>query len=202
MWSVAHAHDVDIDEILKANPQLNINTIKPGDRVFLPKVDQIRKVPKKKLDTEQWISTKPAVASKSNRKKKEKPIRQKVDDDKIYNFQWPYKGSVISTFGMRNQKMHNGIDIQIPRDQSIRASYDGKVVYAGDDIEGYDRIVIVLHDNHFFTIYAYLGDILVQKNQMIKAGEAIAKPQNISPSYFHFEIRYIKTALDPQRYLK
>ena len=198
LWRVAHAHDVDIDEIMRANPQLNTTSMKPGDKIFLPRIEQIRKVPKKKLNTDQWLPKK----SKSSDRKKEKTVRQKVDDSGLYRFQWPYRGPIISTFGMRSQKMHNGIDIQIPSSQTIKASYAGKVVYVGEDIEGYDRIVILLHDNHFFTIYAYLGEILAQKDQIIKAGDAIAKPRPTSPSYFHFEIRYAKTALDPQRYLK
>jgi murein DD-endopeptidase MepM/ murein hydrolase activator NlpD len=195
LWKVAHAHDVDIDEIMRANPQLDTSHLKTGDKVFLPRISEIKTAPKQKLNTDQWIP-------KKQKPSKEKVVRQKVDDSQIFKFQWPYKGPVISTFGMRNEKMHNGIDIQIPSDQAIRASFDGKVVYAGDQIEGYDRVVILLHDNHFFTIYAYLGEILVRKDQIVKTGTPIGKPRVSSPSYLHFEIRYAKTALDPERYLK
>ncbi len=199
LWRVAHTHDVDIEEIQKANPQLNLDALKTGDRVFLPQVSQIRKVPKRKLNTEQWIPKQ--TAKKKPESKKEKALRQKVDDSILRQFKWPYRGPVISTFGMRNQKMHNGIDIQIPSAENIKASFKGKVVYIGDQIEGYDRIVIILHENHFFSIYAYLGEILVQQDQMVEAGQPVAKPRPTSPSYFHFELRYIKTALDPERYL-
>ena len=201
LWRVAHFHDVEIADIKAANPQMNLNNIGVGDRIFIPGVQQVKSVPKGKLNTEQWDQKPVATPTAKAATRKEKAARQKVDDSEVFKFQWPYRGEVISSFGMRNQKMHNGIDIQIPSSQSIRASYAGKVVYVGDDIEGYDQIVIVLHENHFFTIYAYLGDILVKKDQQVKQGEALAKPRQISPSFFHFEMRYIKTALDPMRYL-
>ncbi|MEZ4846815.1 MAG: hypothetical protein R2877_07775 [Bdellovibrionota bacterium] len=54
--------------------------------------------------------------------------------------------------------------LEIPAAQSIRASYDGKVVYAGDDIEIRSHRDFVARYNHFFTIYAYLGEILIQQD--------------------------------------
>jgi lipoprotein YgeR len=199
VWRVAHAHDVDIDEIKRANPQLNVDNLEIGDRIFLPQVSQIRKVPKHKLNTEQWIPRQQTQKKSANQQSK--ISRQKASGSVPHPFKWPYRGPVISTFGMRNQKMHNGIDIQIPSNETIRASFKGKVVYVGDQIEGYDRIVILLHDNHFFSIYAYLGEILVRQDQTMQTGDPIAKPRPTSPSYFHFEIRYIKTSLDPEKYL-
>jgi murein DD-endopeptidase MepM/ murein hydrolase activator NlpD len=205
LWRIAHFHDANMDEIKKANPRLNTENLKPGQRVLLPQVQSVRKVPKQKLDTEKWVPKPPTVAKVTKPKKnksKSSDKREKLDDSMLFKFSWPYKGPVISSFGMRSQKMHNGIDIQIPASENIRAAYDGKVVHVGEDIEGYDRIVIVLHDKHFFSIYAYLGEILVQTDQVVKTGSVLAKPRPSSPSYFHFEIRYIKTALDPMRYLK
>lgn len=201
LWRVAHEHEIDIEDVKKANPQLDIDHLKMGDRIFLPQVSQIRKVPKQKLNTEQWVPKTKSVV-KGTKKTKTTTSRRIIDDSNLYRFKWPYQGPVISTFGMRNQKMHNGIDIQIPSKEFIRASSVGKVVYAGEDIEGYDRIVIVLHENHYFTIYAYLGEILIQQGQTVSTGTPIAKPRQTTPSYFHYEIRYIKTALDPLRYLK
>lgn len=198
LWRVAHFHDVEIEEIKLANPQLDLNHMRVGERIFIPGLTETRTIPKPKLDTSLWDTKKQTTSPKF---KNEKWVHKKVDDAEVFRFQWPYRGEIISTFGMRNQKMHNGIDIQIPPNQMIRSSYAGRVVYAGDQIEGYDQIVIVLHDNHFFSIYAFLGDILVKKDQVVKTGEALAKPRQISPSFFHFEIRYIKTSLDPMRYL-
>jgi murein DD-endopeptidase MepM/ murein hydrolase activator NlpD len=203
LWRVAHFHDADMLEIKRANPQLDPNNLKPGEKILLPQVQQVRKVPKQKLNTEKWMPKSDLSVSKKSKSSKSKSAqREKVDDSSLFKFSWPYKGPVISSFGMRSLKMHNGIDIQIPANESIRAAYDGKVVHLGEDIEGYDRIVILLHDHHFFSIYAYLGEFLVQQDQVVKTGTAIAKPRPSSPSYFHFELRYIKTALDPERYLK
>ena len=201
LWSIAHVNEVEIDEIQRANPQLDIHHLSIGDKIFLPQVEHVKKSTKPKLDIEQWES-KPLVSTPEPKKRWTRPTsvsRQKIA---VADFQWPYKGSVISTFGKRGLKMHNGIDIQIPSEHPIKAAAKGKVVYAGDQIDGYDRIVIVQHENHFFTIYAFLGEINVHQDQTVQVGEPLAKSRKLSPSsFFHFEIRHVKTALDPQKHL-
>lgn len=199
MWSIAHTNDVEIDEIQRANPQLDINHLDVGRRIFLPSVSQVKKVPKPKLNTAQW--DRPAITKSANTKPSS-PTASYKPNTKVGLFRWPYRGKVLSTYGKRNLKMHNGIDIQIPKNQSILASADGKVVYVGDQIEGYDRVVILLHDNHLFTIYAYVGEFLVQKDQVIRSGTPIAKSQgDSSNAFFHFEIRHVKTSLDPMKFI-
>lgn len=200
MWRIAHVNDVEIEEIQRANPQLDIEHLQVGRRIFLPSVAHVKPVPKMPLNTDQWdpepakVSKIEPPKSKTVDKPKSKPLSVNAD-----SFSWPYRGKVISTFGKRNLKMHNGIDIQIPKSESIVASSRGKVVYVGDQIEGYDRVVILLHDNHLFSIYAYVDDFLVSKDRYVEKGTPVARPRG---DFFHFEIRHVKTALDPQKILK
>ena len=198
LWRIAHAQDIEVAEIQKANPTLENNHLVVGRKLFLPNVSKVRTVPKPKLDTAQWEPS-PTKASPAQKTLIKKSSPQPVG----VIFSWPYRGKVLSPFGKRNLKMHNGIDIQIPFNQTINASSAGKVVYVGDQIEGYDRVIIILHDNHLFTIYAFVGDFLVRKNQIVTVRQPVAKPNTDStPNFFHFEIRQVKTALDPEKYLR
>ena len=108
LWSIAHVNEVEIGEIQRANPQLDIHRLSIGDKIFLPQVQQVKKSTKPKLDVEQWVSkpdTESVVESgpEKTESKKSQPRSAPVPRKKITvtDFQWPYKGSIISTFGKR-----------------------------------------------------------------------------------------------------
>ena len=197
MWRIAHNHGIEVDTIQRANPQLDIHRLSVNERIFLPGISEADPQ-KPKLNTAQWVP--PKKKEGKTTRTSPKLTRPKTFSKKP-SFRWPYKGRVISKFGMRNRKMHNGIDIQVPKGQNLRAAANGKVVYVGDQIEGYDRIVILLHDRQIFTIYAFVDQFLVKKGQIVDTGTPIAKAKSISNSFFHFEIRHIKTSLDPLKHL-
>lgn len=200
LWRIAHVNGVEIDEIQRANPQLDIDHLTVGEKIFLPSVLEVKSVPKQKLNVSKWIpSEKPKLAQNTVSKK---PTSQNISHAS-FQFIWPYRGTVISSFGKQGLKMHNGIDIQLPPNQFIGAAASGKVVYVGNGIEGYDQIVIILHEYQLFTIYAFVGDFLVKEGTYVQSGTPVARARNISPkSFFHFEIRHIKTSLDPLKYLR
>ncbi len=71
--------------------------------------------------------------------------------------------------------IHPGIDFGISTGTPIIAVSDGEVIKndpASDGIENGIEVV-VLHKNHFVTIYAHLSKIFVQKGQLLKRGQLI-----------------------------
>lgn len=192
---IAHIHDIEVDDIQKANPQRNLNQIIAGQRLWIPSTKKVSRGNEQvqRVIHEQKVESAP-------KKTKAKPsVRVKNDLD----FHWPYRGKVISGFGKRNLKMHNGIDIELPSEHVIKASQSGKVAYVGDGIEGYGRTIILQHPDTLFTIYSYVGTVSVRKGHMVKQGQAVAKARKQSGrSFFHFEMRKVKTALDPEKFLK
>ena len=195
---IAHVHDIAVTDIQKANPQKNLNRIIAGERLWIPSV---KKVSRGDAQVQQVIHVQKPNPKQNVTVQKKTTQRNKETRATIY-FDWPYNGKIISAFGKHNLKMHNGIDIEIPSGESIRASQSGKVAYVGDGIEGYGQTVIVQHPDTLFTIYAYLGGSKVSKGQPISRGQSIgyAKTQS-NPSFFHFEIRKVKTALNPESLL-
>ena len=102
---------------------------------------------------------------------------------------------------MRNEKMHNGIDIRVEKDPGVYASAPGDVAYVGNEVEGYGNLVILRHGRKTFSIYAYLGEIFVKKDQKVETGHKLAQVVGEKGGFFHFEIRRAKQALDPSRLL-
>ncbi|HLG21125.1 MAG TPA: M23 family metallopeptidase [Bdellovibrionota bacterium] len=117
-------------------------------------------------------------------------------------FSWPAEGQIVSSFGKRGEKMHNGVDLRVDPGSTIRSAADGKVVYEGRGVEGYGNLVIVRHASQLFSVYAYLGEILAPKGTPVRRGDAIAKVrQEAARAFFHFEVRRGKKALDPRKLL-
>ncbi|MCB0272770.1 MAG: peptidoglycan DD-metalloendopeptidase family protein [Bdellovibrionales bacterium] len=192
---IAHVHDISVEDIQKANPQRNLNRIYAGQRLWIPSIKKVSQQSEAKVKRVLDAHNVRPTASKI-------PSKPSVTTQKLH-FQWPYKGRILVAFGKENLKMHNGIDIELPSEHAIVASQKGKVAYIGSEIEGYGKTVILQHDDYLFTIYAYLGAINVSKGQMIAQGQAVGHAQKqTGQSFFHFEIRKVKTALDPLQFLK
>jgi murein DD-endopeptidase MepM/ murein hydrolase activator NlpD len=118
-------------------------------------------------------------------------------------FIWPVNGTVVSGFGMRWGRMHEGIDISAASGTPIWAAAAGTVIYAGW-LGGYGNLVVVDHGNGLSTAYAHASSILVGVGQSVAQGETVSlvgSTGNSSGPHLHFEVRVNGTAVDPLLYL-
>jgi len=132
------------------------------------------------------------------------PRSRNISDLKLPEgrFAWPLEGKVVSFFKDDTPKGPNkGIDIQALGPAIVVASRGGQVCYAGEDIKGYGKIVMIDHNDGYYSLYAYNKDILVTKGAAIKKGEKIALLDEAKP-VLHFEIRKENRPLDPLQFLK
>ena len=115
---------------------------------------------------------------------------------------WPVSGPVVSGFGPRWGRMHEGIDIAVPNGTAVHAAAGGTIIYAGG-MGGYGSIVVIDHGNGLATAYAHLSAIWV-------GGGSVAQGQAIAASgctghclgpHLHFEVRVNGTPVDPLGYL-
>jgi hypothetical protein len=111
----------------------------------------------------------------------------------------PRKGSVrlTSRFGSRRDpfthtaSFHGGVDIGCPVGTPVRAARDGFVSYAEIE-DGYGKVVVLVHDKGYETIYGHLSKILVWEKKRVRKGELIALSGNTGRStgpHLHFEVR-------------
>jgi len=130
------------------------------------------------------------------------PANTTVFSQKIRKWQWPVKGRVISTFSS-SQQGNKGIDIAGRRGDKVKVAADGKVVYAGNALRGYGKLVIVKHNDDYLSAYAHNDQILVKEQQVIKAGDVIAKMGDTDADrvMLHFEVRFRGKSVNPMKYL-
>ena len=128
------------------------------------------------------------------------PTDIKTADEENLNWAWPTQGRVMANF---NEASNKGIDIGGSLGQSINAAASGKVIYAGSDLRGYGKLVIIKHNKIFLSVYAHNSKIIVKEGQTIAAGQKIAEMGNTDANAvkLHFEIRHQGKSVDPMKYM-
>ena len=118
-------------------------------------------------------------------------------------FIWPVNGSVVSGFGMRWGRMHEGIDIAVPTGTQIRAAASGTVSIAGVE-GGYGNYTCIDHGGGLSTCYAHQERILVSSGQQVAQAQIIGISDctgHCFGPHVHFEVRVNGQAVDPLGYL-
>ena len=116
---------------------------------------------------------------------------------------WPVSGPVVSPFGMRWGRMHEGIDIAVGYGTPIHAAASGRVVYAGW-MSGYGNLVAIDHGNGLSTAYGHQSRIAVSNGQTVSQGQVIGYvgcTGHCFGPHLHFEVRINGTPVDPMGYL-
>ena len=142
----------------------------------------------------------PPATVKPETRTEEKPVVTDGDDEKI-DWGWPTGGKLLSTFNESTNL--KGIRIAGKQGQAINASAPGKVLYSGDGIRGYGKLVIIKHNKVFLSVYAHNSQVSVKEGQMVIKGQKIAEMGNSDAEQvnLHFEIRRFGKPVDPIRLL-
>ncbi len=120
---------------------------------------------------------------------------------------WPVKGKVISKFGKKRHPVYwtvtqnNGIDVEASYGAPVYAVARGKVVYA-ERFLGYSKVILLDHGEGYYTLYAYLSEMLVLSGSIVDEGDIIAYVgDSLDGSLFHFEVRKKGKPEDPLGWL-
>jgi len=127
----------------------------------------------------------------------------------IGKFEWPVKSGFISNkFGehphpiIKNIKVKNdGIDIQTNKSSQVHAIYDGKVSTVAF-IPGMNNVVIINH-GEYYTLYAKLKNLKVQKGDIISKKQVIADlvTNNDGITQLQFQIWKNNIKLNPENWI-
>ena len=118
---------------------------------------------------------------------------------------FPVKGWISSGYGWRinpfthRKEMHEAIDIVAPWGTPVKASCQGKVVWAGWK-QFYGLVVRIQNELGYTTIYAHLSKILVKKGDKVEKGQIIGRVGSSGRStgpHLHFEVWKNGKTLNP-----
>jgi lipoprotein NlpD len=216
LYRIAKTYEIDEDRLASINNIKDPKQLKANQKLFIPNVTQVRKVPATATSSRRTASNRvPSVSSRSSSKPAtvtRKPVTSKpaataparVTKATKGLFAWPVKGKVLNKFGKQGQKVYKGIEIGVPKGTAVSAAASGKVIYSGNAIPGYGNLVILEHSDSYFSVYGFNQKTLVKMDDHVGQGEKIALsglPPSGQSARLHFEIRKGKSAVNPILYL-
>ena len=187
LYRIALAYEIDLEVLRRANHIRDPSKIKEGMQLWIPGASRVQTVPK--------------ASSHSHSAKKKKAPTVKPRRGILI---WPTKGTLTSSFGKRNGRKHEGIDIAAPKGTPIYSAADGEVVFSGWGPTGYGKMVIIKHQHHLTTVYAHNSKILIKKGVRVKQGQKISLMGSTGRStgpHLHFEVRNDTEPKNPIKYL-
>ena len=202
LYRIAQAYQIDVQKLTRLNKIQDASRIPVGTRLWIPGAYRVLYIP-------HTDSPKRTVQKKNSgpkpRKKigPHKPQIKKTVPVKNYLI-WPVKGTLTSTFGKRNGRKHDGIDIGAPKGTAIYAAADGQVVFSDWGPTGYGLMIIIKHEHHLTTVYSHNSKNWVRKNDRVKRGQKVASVGSTGRStgpHLHFEVRNDTHPRNPLKYL-
>lgn len=123
-------------------------------------------------------------------------VREAGDID----WSWPTAGRVVQSFNGTTAK---GIAIAGKPGQSVLASAGGRVIYSGTGIRGLGRLLVIKHNETYFSVYGHNSQLLVKEGQSVTKGQKIAEmgDSDADQVKLHFEIRRFGQPVDPAKLL-
>lgn len=113
-------------------------------------------------------------------------------------------GTISSSFGERDGKFHQGLDIAADTDTPITASLTGTVKEAGEN-DSYGKYVLLDHGSGIETRYAHCNSVSVKQGDHVNMGDEIAKVGSTGDSsgpHVHLELLIDGTPYNPQTVLQ
>jgi murein DD-endopeptidase MepM/ murein hydrolase activator NlpD len=117
-------------------------------------------------------------------------------------FLQPLKGTVTDRFNIK--KKHFGIDVVAPKNEAIKATLDGTVIFAEWTVEtGY--VIQLQHADNIVSIYKHNSVLHKEVGDHVKAGEVVAIVGNSGEfstgPHLHFELWYNGIPINPEDYM-
>ncbi len=114
----------------------------------------------------------------------------------------PVKGIVDN--GFNPAKKHYGVDILTNKNEAVKATLSGTVIFNGWTVEtGY--VIAVQHSNNIISVYKHNSFLLKRSGDYVYAGEPVAivgeSGELSTGPHLHFELWYNGTAANPREYM-
>lgn len=123
---------------------------------------------------------------------------------------WPVRGEIIRGYGEQPSSeykvsiINKGIDIAVPEGTPVVCVDKGVVAFA-EWYEGAGKLVIIDHENGYFTLYSHNSSLLVSLGDKVEMNQIIAlsgKSGSVDVDCLHFEIRKRGNPVNPLDYLE
>ena len=220
VFLIAEKYDLDYRDIAKNNDLGGNYVISPGQVLNLDKGGE-QKVGKqaakkstannskktaniKKQQEKSTVKTPAKVSAPTTSQGKEVAAIIPADPPPLSKrgWMWPVKGNP----DYEKVASKNGVYIFSATKTDVRAVNNGRVVYVGNELEEYGKLVLISHQGGYLSVYAENSATLVKADQDVNRGENIAITANsrgggVPQEKIYFEIRKEGKSIDPIKLL-
>ncbi len=116
---------------------------------------------------------------------------------------WPAGGPVVKDYAPNSSPPVRGLGLALNDGDQVQAVSWGKVVH-NDLLRGFGRVIILLHGEDYYSLYAYLSQSSVELGQEVESGQ----PLGVAGYYpgagqtgLYFELRFHQKAINPKGWL-
>lgn len=219
--SIARAYGAEWGEIITINALADPYILRVGQRLRLPSdaraappgpVNVSARAAAFTLDIDDIVTgSQPALAESSRptagSAAPRQPVTTAIAAPAAFTgrFAWPLNGPILARFGpLAPGKISDGINIAAAAGTPIRATADGVVAYAGDQIGVYGGLVLINHGGGWVSAYGHAAKIDVQRGQAVRTGDVIGRAGatgQVQTSQLHFQLRKNRIPIDPMNQL-
>ena len=117
----------------------------------------------------------------------------------------PCTGPVISPYGPRGGRRHDGMDIKCPNGDAVAAPLAGRVTQAGSGLSGYGLTVTIDHGDGMTSLHAHLSSVDVVAGQVVTQGQFIGRvgqTGRATTPHLHYEVRDGGRPVNPAPYYR
>ena len=220
--SLSRKYEIPVNDLAVMNKLSAPFTLSVGQKIKVPKLDNVKTVSATEVrsaPTTVKTNTEKSNVQKTQNKQETKTTetKQKISSDpkkqlpkisarSASKFSWPVRGKILSQYGAKNHGLFNdGINISATRGTSVKASENGVVAYAGNEVKGMGNLVIIQHSGGWMTVYAHMDSMSVKRGTRVSVGQpigTIGMTGKVDKPQLHFEIRKGTKAYNPTQYLK
>ncbi|WP_321531642.1 peptidoglycan DD-metalloendopeptidase family protein [uncultured Desulfuromonas sp.] len=218
LYRISKTYGVSADKIAAYNHVKDPTQIKAGESLWIPGVRHTRTVAvvpgtahtTSQKSTPKVVRKKKVTPAKTVKKKKTptkttQPARNAPHvAAKKGLLDWPVRGRVLQTYGVKNGERSKGIVIAASAGTPVRCAAAGQVIYSGSGIKGYGHLLIVKHSDNLYTVYGHNRSTLVKTGAFVNKGQTIAlsgRVPSLGQGGVHFEVRQGNQAVNPAFYL-
>lgn len=149
------------------------------------------------------------IAKKSQESEDVEAIFESGLYEKRGELEFPVNGVVTQKFGLMKHlqdkiRVYNkGWFISTSPAREVTSVFRGRVIYTGD-MDDYNRVVIVDHGDHFYTVYANLESSTVSTDDEIETQQILGRVHDsrLFGHGLYFEIRHFSQSEDPAEWFK
>lgn len=197
LYSIAWRYDLNVTQLAKINGLSTSYRLRRGQLLNIDK-NAVAKIKPKSSVTPKTVK-KAKKMIKSDDHKNNSLVKKSLTrlNNKALVWRNPVQGKVTETYNPKD--LRKGIEYKAKAGVGVKPAARGIVVYAGDGLRDYGKLVIIKHTDYLLSAYGHNQKLLVTEGQEVDESEIISKLGSTGRLYF--EIRKNGKPVNPMAYI-